>query len=93
MNLLHGHYIVSVNRDMADPFQKRGLESLASIKLASVLVLAGVVFTFISLKQARHDNIQTLSSVAWAGISYGIATFVRANGRPFTNHRLLPRRI
>ena len=29
MDLLHGHYIVSVNRDMSHPFQKRGLESLA----------------------------------------------------------------
>ncbi|KAK1304418.1 Phosphoinositide phosphatase SAC7 [Acorus calamus] len=40
IDLLHGHYIVSVSRDMTSPFQTRGLESVAvSTLLSSVLIL------------------------------------------------------
>ncbi|CAA7391252.1 unnamed protein product [Spirodela intermedia] len=94
IDLLHGHYIVAVNRDMSLPLQKRGLESLTSFPLASALVLAGVVFASISLRQARHDISHLLFSVAWTGVSLGVMAFVRANGRLFTNRpRLLQRRV
>ncbi|KAH7692020.1 Phosphoinositide phosphatase SAC6 protein [Dioscorea alata] len=85
MDLLQGHYIVSVNRDMAFPAQPKGLEAFASFRLAMVLVLAGLLFAFMSLRQARHDFRYLFFPFFWASLSLGLAAFVRANGRIFTN--------
>uniref|UniRef100_A0A1D1YL97 Phosphatidylinositide phosphatase SAC1-B n=1 Tax=Anthurium amnicola TaxID=1678845 RepID=A0A1D1YL97_9ARAE len=90
IDLLHGHYIISVNRDMSFPSQHRGLESLTSFPLASALVLAGLVFASVSLRQAQHDVRHLLFSVVWAGLSLSVMAVVKANGRLFTNRpRLL----
>eukprot|EP00268_Persea_americana_P023543 TRINITY_DN2311_c1_g1_i2.p1 TRINITY_DN2311_c1_g1~~TRINITY_DN2311_c1_g1_i2.p1 ORF type:complete len:664 (-),score=114.77 TRINITY_DN2311_c1_g1_i2:241-2232(-) len=85
MDLLHGHYIVSVNRDMASTSQIGSSSFRTSLPLASALVLAGVVFAAMSLKQARNDNWHLFLSVFFAGMSLSIAAFVRANGRKFCN--------
>lgn len=90
IDLLQGHYIVSVSRDLALPAEPEGLEAYVSMKLASVLVLAGLMFAMMSLRQARNDWRHLLLSLAWAGLSLGIGAYTRANGRKFTNRpRLL----
>ncbi|KAF8405537.1 hypothetical protein HHK36_010444 [Tetracentron sinense] len=85
IDLLQGHYIVSVNRDMTPPSQKGGLEALASLPLALSLVLTGLFFATMSLRQVRSDIRHLFFSVVWAGLSLGMAAFVRANGRIFCN--------
>ncbi|ONK55899.1 uncharacterized protein A4U43_C10F2100 [Asparagus officinalis] len=85
IDLLQGHYIVSVSRDMTLPAQPGGLEAYASMKLASALVLGGFLFAIMSLRQARHDLLHLFLSLIWAGLSLGIAAFVKANGKKFTN--------
>ena len=39
MDLLQGHYIVSVNRDMAFPTQPKGLEAFAVSELQFIWIL------------------------------------------------------
>ncbi|XP_027346581.1 phosphoinositide phosphatase SAC6-like isoform X3 [Abrus precatorius] len=85
IDLLQGHYIVSVNRDMAPSSQNRGLEAIASFPLALGLVLTGFLFATMSLRQVRYDFRHLFFSLMWASISVGIAAFVRANGRLFCN--------
>lgn len=84
-DLLQGHYIVSVSRDMTLPTQPGGLEAYASMKLATVLVVGGFMFAIMSLKQAKTDFRHIFFSLFWASLSLGIAAFVKANGRTFTN--------
>lgn len=85
IDLLHGHYIVSVSRDMTSPAQTGLLETYASAKLAFALILAGLMFALMSLRQARNDFRHLFLSFIWAGLTVGITTFVRSNGRLFTN--------
>ncbi|MED6220139.1 Fimbrin, actin-bundling protein [Stylosanthes scabra] len=85
IDLLQGHYIVSVSRDGTPSSKKRGLESIASFPLALGLVLTGFFFATMSLNQGRYDYRHFFLSLMWAGISIGIAAFVRANGRVFCN--------
>ncbi|KAK6258101.1 hypothetical protein SCA6_012575 [Theobroma cacao] len=85
IDLLQGHYIVSVSRDMTPPSQTGGLEAIASFPLALCLVSIGLLFTAMSLRQARYDLRHLIFSVFWASISVAIAAFVRANGRIFCN--------
>lgn len=94
IDLLQGHYIVSVNRDMTPPSQKGGLEAIASIRLALSLVFTGFFFATMSLRQVGTDVRHLLFAVMWAALSLVIATFVRANGRIFCNRPRLhqPRR-
>ncbi|KAJ6792754.1 phosphoinositide phosphatase SAC6-like [Iris pallida] len=93
IDLLQGHYIASVSRDLASPVQPGGLEAFASMKLASALVLTGLVFAMISLRRARNDWRHLLLSLVWAGLTVGIGAFVKANGKTFTNRpRLLKSR-
>nr|XP_010918247.1 phosphoinositide phosphatase SAC6 isoform X2 [Elaeis guineensis] len=56
-----------------------------SFRLAFALVLAGLMFAMMSLRQARNDVRHLVFSLFWAGLSFGVAAFVRANGRVFTN--------
>ncbi|KAG5034776.1 hypothetical protein JHK87_009686 [Glycine soja] len=83
IDLLQGHYIVSVGRDTAATSQKGCLE--ASFPLALGLVLIGFLFAAMSLRQVQYDFRHIFFSLMWAGISIGIAAFVRANGRVFCN--------
>ncbi|OAY65446.1 Phosphoinositide phosphatase SAC7 [Ananas comosus] len=91
IDLLQGHYIVSVSRDFAPPVKAGILETYASFRLALALVLAGLMFAMMSLRQARSDVRHLLLSFVWAGLSVGLAAFVRANGRMFTNRPRLYR--
>ncbi|TKY58358.1 Phosphoinositide phosphatase SAC7 [Spatholobus suberectus] len=94
IDLLQGHYIVSVNRDTRSSSQNQGLEAIASFPLALGLVLTGFFFATMSLRQVRYDFRHLFFSLIWASISVGIAAFVKANGRLFCNRSRLhkPRR-
>ncbi|KAB2618233.1 phosphoinositide phosphatase SAC7-like [Pyrus ussuriensis x Pyrus communis] len=85
IDLLQGHYIVSVSRDMTPASQKGGLEAVASFPLALFFVLMGFFFATLSLRQVRYDLRHLFFSVIWAGLSIALAAFVRANGRIFCN--------
>ncbi|KAM5546960.1 phosphoinositide phosphatase SAC6 [Rosa sericea] len=85
IDLLQGHYIVSVSKDMTAPSQKKGLEAVASFPLALSFVLTGFFFATLSLRQVRYDLRHLFFSFMWAGLSVAIAAFVRANGRIFCN--------
>ncbi|KAK9285695.1 hypothetical protein L1049_024894 [Liquidambar formosana] len=90
-DLLQGHYIVSVSRDMTQPSGKGGLEAIASFRLAFSLVLTGFFFATMSLRQVRYDIRHLFFSILWAGLSVAIAAFVKANGRIFCNRPRLHR--
>ncbi|XP_058108077.1 phosphoinositide phosphatase SAC6-like isoform X2 [Magnolia sinica] len=83
IDLIHGHYIVSVNRGMTSPSQKESLDPVVSLSVASAMVLAGVIFATMSLRQARYDLRHLLLSAIFVGVSFSIASFVKANGRKF----------
>ncbi|KAL1288769.1 hypothetical protein HN51_057239 [Arachis hypogaea] len=85
IDLMQGHYIISVGRDMTPTSQNGSIESIASFPLALGLVLTGFFFATMSLRQVRYDFRHFFLSLMWAGISIGIAAFVRANGRVFCN--------
>ncbi|KAJ3684219.1 hypothetical protein LUZ61_013383 [Rhynchospora tenuis] len=84
IDLLQGHYIVSVSRDMAPT--KRGLvETYASFRVAFALIFISFLLALMSLRQARSSTRHLLESFAWTGLTLGITAFVRAHGRHFTN--------
>ncbi|MCE3052274.1 Fimbrin, actin-bundling protein [Datura stramonium] len=85
VDLLQGHYILSVSRDMKPSSQKGGIETKASFPLALALILTGLFFAMLSLRKVRHDLRNLLYAMIWASMSLAIAAFVRANGRMFCN--------
>lgn len=85
IDLLQGHYIVSVSRDMAPKRPTGKVEAIASFRVALVLIAMGLFFTMMSLRRVGNDVWNLAFSVLWAGLSLGIAAFVKANGRVFCN--------
>ncbi|KAL8133660.1 hypothetical protein AgCh_008921 [Apium graveolens] len=85
IDLLQGHYIVSASRDMMPTSQKRGIEAVASFRLAMSLVMTGLFFTMMSLRRVRYDLWNVLFSIMWASMSLAVALVVKANGRVFCN--------
>ncbi|CAA3005538.1 Phosphoinositide phosphatase SAC6 [Olea europaea subsp. europaea] len=85
MDLVQGHYILSVSRSMTPTSQERGIEAIASFPLALLLILTGFFFATMSLGRVRYDLWNLLFSIMWASMSLAIAAFVRANGRLFCN--------
>ncbi|XAR73686.1 Phosphatidylinositol-3,4-bisphosphate 4-phosphatase [Bertholletia excelsa] len=85
IDLLQGHYIVSVSRDMNPKSQKGGLENIASFPLALGLVMVGFFLTIMSLRKVPNDFRHLFFSALWASMSIGIAAYVRAHGRLFCN--------
>ncbi|KAG8660087.1 phosphoinositide phosphatase SAC6 isoform X1 [Manihot esculenta] len=94
IDLLHGHYIVSVNRDMTPPSQTGGLENIASFPLALSLVMTGFFLSMMSLCRVPYDLRHLFFLLIWASLTAAIAAFVKANGRIFCNRPRLhkPRR-
>ncbi|XP_006662879.1 phosphoinositide phosphatase SAC7-like [Oryza brachyantha] len=84
MDLLQGHHISSVSRDMATP-TKGLLENCRSFRLVFALLLAAMVFMIMSLKKARNDVFHLVLSLLWSGFCFGIMRYVKTNGRKFTN--------
>ncbi|XP_068646601.1 phosphoinositide phosphatase SAC6-like [Aristolochia californica] len=91
IDLLHGHYIVSLSRDMNTPSPSR-VEALASLRLALGLILVGLIFSTMSLRQVPNNLRHLLFSLLWAGMSIAIAAYVRGNGRLFCNRPRLNKR-
>ncbi|CAN6461871.1 unnamed protein product [Victoria cruziana] len=85
IDLLHGHYIVAVSRGLTSTIKGEAMEAWASFPLASALILAGLMLATMSLRQAQHDWRHLLLSAVWAGLSFGIMSFMKANGRKFCN--------
>ncbi|KAL7614367.1 hypothetical protein Lser_V15G07111 [Lactuca serriola] len=85
IDLLQGHYIVSVSRDLVSTTPKGGIEAIASLPLALFLITMGFFFAMMSLMRVGDDIWQLLFSLFWAGLSVGVASFVKANGRIFCN--------
>lgn len=85
IDLVHGHFIVSVSRDSSSQPQKGGMEAFASLPVALAVVLVGFFFALMSLRQGPSSLWHLFWSLLWACISLGIALFVRANGRTFCN--------
>ncbi|KAK4490463.1 hypothetical protein RD792_001140 [Penstemon davidsonii] len=85
IDLVQGHYIVSVSRSITPTTQKGGIEAIASFPLALLLILTGFFFATMSLRRVRHDVWNLLFALVWASMSLVIAAFVRANGRIFCN--------
>ncbi|CAF2073603.1 unnamed protein product [Brassica oleracea var. botrytis] len=87
IDLLQGHYIVAMSRDMAPVPQKGGLEAVANFPAALAVVLISFWFATMSLKQAGSDykHKHLFFSLLWTGICVGVAALVRANGRIFCN--------
>ncbi|KAJ6413361.1 hypothetical protein OIU84_006205 [Salix udensis] len=83
IDLLQGHYIVSVSRERTPPSQTGGLESVANFPVALALVLIGFYLALMSLRQVRYDLRHLLFSVVWASLSVALGAFVKANGRIF----------
>ncbi|KAF0896558.1 hypothetical protein E2562_024696, partial [Oryza meyeriana var. granulata] len=84
MDLLQGHHISSVSRDMPTP-TKGLLENYASFRLAFALLLAAVILMIMSLRKARNDVFHLVLSLVWSGFCFGITRYVKTNGRKFTN--------
>ncbi|WMV14563.1 hypothetical protein MTR67_007948 [Solanum verrucosum] len=59
IDLMQGHYIMSVSRDMTATSQKGGIEAIASFPLALGLILTGLFFATLSLGRVmpviNHD--------------------------------------
>ncbi|KAK2966852.1 hypothetical protein RJ640_027811 [Escallonia rubra] len=85
IDLLQGHYIVSVSRDMTPPSQKGGIEAIASFPLALLLIVTGFFFAMMSFRRVRYNIWNLLFSIIWASMSLAIAAVVKANGRIFCN--------
>ncbi|CAH9089743.1 unnamed protein product [Cuscuta europaea] len=94
IDLLQGHYIVSVARDTMQTSQRGGIEAVASFPAAFALIILGLFLAALSLRRVRNDPWNLLFSMIWASMSVGIAAFVKANGRAFCNRPRLhqPRR-
>nr|XP_043633432.1 phosphoinositide phosphatase SAC6-like [Erigeron canadensis] len=89
IDLLQGHYILSVSRDMSHVSPKGGIEGIASFPLALALITMGFFFTMLSLMRVPNNMWQLFFSFLWAGLSIAVATFMRAHGRVFCNRPCL----
>ncbi|KAK9071479.1 hypothetical protein SSX86_010048 [Deinandra increscens subsp. villosa] len=89
VDLLQGHYIVSVTHDMTSTTPQGGIEAIASLPVALGVITMGLLFTMLSLMRVRSDLWQLFFSFFWAGLSIAVATFVKAYGRLFCNRPCL----
>ncbi|CAA7057000.1 unnamed protein product [Microthlaspi erraticum] len=85
IDLVQGHYIVAVSRDMAPVPRKGGLEAVANFPVALAVVLISLWFATMSAKRGGSGYKYMFFALVWAGISVGVAALVRANGRIFCN--------
>jgi hypothetical protein len=85
IDLIQGNYIIAASRDLSPPPKKLGIEAIASFPIAFSIIIAGFFFTVMSLKRVPNDASQLLISLMWAGMSLGLASVVKSNGRIFCN--------
>ncbi|CAH1413723.1 unnamed protein product [Lactuca virosa] len=84
IDLVQGHYIVSLTRDMA-PKRKGGIENIAPFPVVVGVILMGIFFALLSLIRVRNDFWQLPLSIFWASLSLLITRYVKENGRAFCN--------
>ncbi|CAH8281143.1 unnamed protein product [Arabidopsis lyrata] len=89
IDLVQGHYIVAVSRDMAPVPRKGGLEAVANFPVALMVILISFWFATMSVKQVGSSYKHLFFSFVWAGISVAVAALVRANGRIFCSRPCL----
>ncbi|KAJ8545111.1 hypothetical protein K7X08_017694 [Anisodus acutangulus] len=65
VDLLQGHYMLSVSRDMKPSSQKGGIETKASFPLALALILTGLFFAMLSLRKVAL--ISGICYMQWFG--------------------------
>ncbi|CAN4105438.1 unnamed protein product [Withania somnifera] len=58
IDLMQGHYIMSISRDMTATSQKRGIEAIASFPLALGLILTGLFFATLSLGRGEFPYME-----------------------------------
>ncbi|WZZ17166.1 hypothetical protein YC2023_110255 [Brassica napus] len=94
IDLLQGHYIVAVNRDMAPVPQKGGLEAVANFPVALAVVLLSFWFATMSMKQAGSDykHKHLFFSLLWTGICVGVAALDKPR-RPFIEEKAQRKQI
>ncbi|CAA3032618.1 phosphoinositide phosphatase SAC6-like, partial [Olea europaea subsp. europaea] len=63
MDLVQGHYILSVSRSTTPTSQERGIEAIASFPLALLLILTGFFFATVSLGRALGSGLDGPSKV------------------------------
>nr|CAB3450033.1 unnamed protein product [Digitaria exilis] len=56
MDLLQGHYMTSVSRDMAVPRKGGLLENYASFRLAFALIMGALMFMMMSLRHGKDSD-------------------------------------
>ncbi|KAH7388304.1 hypothetical protein KP509_16G069200 [Ceratopteris richardii] len=89
LDLINGQYIV--NPYKPSPFQFNGFEAFAYLPVASVLIVTSLAITTSSLRQVGESIYHFISSALWAGLTAGMAAFVKANGQQFCSRPRLCR--
>ncbi|XP_073044524.1 phosphoinositide phosphatase SAC8 isoform X1 [Primulina eburnea] len=79
IDLISGRY--TVNRNGRSPFQNKGFDSLSYLPVASALVIGGLTVTSITLNQAGRNAQHILSSIICAGVTAGLMSIIKSNGR------------
>lgn len=79
IDLISGRYTVS--RNCRSPFQHKGFDSLLYLPVASALVIGGLTVTSITLNQAGRNAQHILSSIICAGVTAGLMSVIKSNGR------------
>ncbi|GFQ07180.1 phosphoinositide phosphatase sac6 [Phtheirospermum japonicum] len=85
IDLLQGHYIVSVSQSMAPTTRKDGIEAIMSFQLTFLLIMTGFMCATVSLTRVQYDWWNLLFSIMWMSMSLAVLSVVRANGRAFCN--------
>lgn len=83
LDLAAGHY--NVSRGFSFRQERKGVEIFAHLPLVSAMVIIGMAFTTVSLRQARQSTFQLFYSLIWASLTGGLMMLVRSKGRLFTS--------
>ncbi|GMH30028.1 hypothetical protein Nepgr_031871 [Nepenthes gracilis] len=81
IDLISGRY--SIRQNNLSPFQVNRLASLSYLPVASALLIGGLTLTSFTLNQVGRNAQQFVLSVVCAGLTAGMMTLVKSNGRQF----------
>ncbi|MED6130942.1 Phosphoinositide phosphatase sac8 [Stylosanthes scabra] len=79
LDLISGHYTVSRN---SSPISQNGFDPFSLLPMTSALIIGGLTATTLTVQQGRNMN-QYVSTAICAGITAGVMTILKANGRQF----------
>lgn len=83
LDLAAGHYHLS--QGFSCRLEKKGMEIFAHLPFVSAIMLIGMGFTAISLRQARQNTFHLLYSLMWGALTGSLMALVRSKGRLFTS--------